>query len=74
VRELHEQLFDRVAYRPELPADARWRYGEANRIAKAYCRRLVELVAARRLDVLLSELRHTYRMGAEAKLQRLAAG
>jgi hypothetical protein len=73
-RALYEQLFDRVAYRPELSADERWRYEQANRMAKNYCRRLLELIAARRMDQLLAELRETYRMGSEAKLQRLSGG
>lgn len=72
VRTLHERLFDRVRYRPDLSRDERWRYEEANRIARGYCRRLVELVLERRLEPLLSELRETYRMGAEAKLLRLS--
>jgi hypothetical protein len=73
-RKLHEQLFDRVTYRPELSAEARWRYEQANRLAKAYCKRLLTDIAERRLDPLLNELRETYRMGAEAKLQRLSGG
>ncbi|MBK7858759.1 MAG: hypothetical protein IPJ65_09085 [Archangiaceae bacterium] len=72
-RALHEQLFDRVGYRADLADHERWRYGEANRLARLYCKRLLELIAARRMDQLLSELRHTYRMGAEAKLQRLSS-
>lgn len=73
-RALYERLFDRVSYRDELSDAERWRYEEANRIAKTYCRRLLELIAARRMDQLLAELRHTYRMGAEAKLNRLQRG
>jgi hypothetical protein len=73
LRLLHGRLFDRVSYRTDLSPSVRWRYEEANRIAKTYCRRLLELFAARRMDRLLAELRHTYRMGAEAKLQRLSA-
>lgn len=69
---LHAQLFDRVGFREDLSADERWRYVEANRMAKAYCRGLLALIAAKRMDELLAELRHTYRMGAEAKLARLS--
>ncbi len=72
VRSLYERLFDRVHYRADLSGEERWRYEEANRIAKGYCRRLVELVIERRLEQLLAELRETYRMGSEAKLQRLS--
>ncbi len=71
---LYERLFDRVAFRADLLPDERWRYEEANRMAKGYCKRLVELITAKRMNELLNELRHTYRMGAEAKLQRLTAG
>lgn len=73
-RALYERLFDRVGYRGDLTEPERWRYEAANRMAKGYCRRLLELIAARRMDELLAELRHTYRMGAEAKLQRLSGG
>jgi hypothetical protein len=71
-RALHERLFERFELRATLAPDERRRYEEANRMAKNYCKRLLELIAARRMQQLLSELRHTYRMGAEAKLQRLA--
>jgi hypothetical protein len=72
-RELHGTLFDRVRFDPSLKGAERWRYEEANRIARAYCKRLLEHIAARNLDRLLNELRATYRMGAEAKLLRLGA-
>ena len=72
-RALYERLFERVGFRPGLSHGERWRYEEANRMAKGYCRRLLELITARRMDQLLAELRETYRMGAEAKLQRLSA-
>ncbi len=67
-RALHAQLFHNVSYAPQWGDDERWRYEEANRLAKGYCAVLLKLIAARRLDLLLSELRHSYRMGAEAKL------
>ena len=35
----------------------------------AYCERLLPMVRSCRMDKLLSELRHGYRLGAEAKLQ-----
>lgn len=63
------RLFERVSLHAHLGAAERWRYTEANRLAKTYCQRLLPLVHAGRLDRLLSELRHAYRLGAEAKLQ-----
>ena len=47
---------------------------DLNRYPEPTSQRLVELITAKRMDELLNELRHTYRMGAEAKLQRLTAG
>lgn len=70
--ELAERLFDRVSYRAELLPAETWRYQQANRLARAFCRRLLRHVAARRLDRLLSELRYAYRLGAQAKLEHLA--
>lgn len=66
------RLFDHVQLRGHLDEAERWRYTEANRIAKRYCERLLPLVKNVRLDGLLSELRHMYRLGAEAKLQYFA--
>lgn len=66
---LYRKLFEDISFVEDLSAPEAWRYAEANRIAKAYCRRLLPHVMARRMDGLLSELRHSYRMGAEAKLQ-----
>lgn len=65
------RLFERIRYADGLAAEERWRYEEANRLAKAYCKKLVPLIVARRLDRLLAELRHSYRLGAEAKLAYL---
>lgn len=69
---LMETLFDRVRYAEQLDAPERWRYGEANRLAKRYCQRLLPAIRAGRLDGLLAELRYAYRLGAEAKLAYLA--
>jgi len=66
------RLFDHVQLRGHLDDAERWRCTEANRIAKRYCERLMPLVKNVRLDGLLSELRHMYRLGAEAKLQYFA--
>lgn len=66
---LVHRLFERVSLHAHLGAAERWRYSEANRLAKTYCERLLPLVRAGRMDRLLAELRHAYRLGAEAKLQ-----
>ena len=63
------RLFEQVQLRPNLSTDERWRYLEANRLAKSYCERLLPVVRAGQMDKLLAELRHAYRLGAEAKLQ-----
>lgn len=63
------RLFEQVQLRPHLSEPERWRYTEANRLAKTYCERLLPMVRSGRMDKLLSELRHGYRLGAEAKLQ-----
>jgi hypothetical protein len=67
--ELIGRLFEQVQLRPHLSEPERWRYREANRLAKTYAERLLPLVHSCRMDRLLSELRHGYRLGAEAKLQ-----
>lgn len=71
-KELLHALFDRIGFLPTLARHERWRYEEANRLAKNYCVRLLRHVEAARMDRLLGELRHAYRLGAEAKLQYLA--
>ena len=63
------RLFEQVQLRPNLSEPERWRYTEANRLARSYCSRLLPMVRSGRMDQLLSELRHGYRLGAEAKLQ-----
>jgi hypothetical protein len=73
-RQLLGRLFHAVRYHPHLTPAERWRYEEANRLSRNYCQRLLPHLSARRLDRLLSELRHMYRLGAEAKLQYLALG
>lgn len=67
--ELRARLFDRVSYRPRLSEQERWRYGEANRLSRNFCSRLMGHVTARRLERLLTDLRYAYRLGAEAKLR-----
>ncbi|MBX5484812.1 MAG: hypothetical protein IRZ16_23560 [Myxococcaceae bacterium] len=70
--QLLRRLFDFVRYLPTLAAHERWRYQEANRLARRYCRRLLRHIAEGRMDRFLTELRYCYRLGAEAKLQYLA--
>lgn len=69
---LSERLFSSVRLREHLGPAERWRYGEANRLAQRYCGRLLRQVRPGRLDAFLGELRHMYRLGAEAKLAYLA--
>jgi hypothetical protein len=71
-RLLLHRLFDAVSYREGLTPAERWRYQEANRLSRNYCERLIPHVRSRRMDRLLTSLRHMYRLGAEAKLQHLA--
>ncbi|MGQ0505152.1 MAG: hypothetical protein ACT4TC_07495 [Myxococcaceae bacterium] len=72
-KHLMHRLFDDVRFRETLSSDERWRYEQANRVARAFCKRLLTSITARRLDKLLSELRYAYRLGAEAKLRHLSA-
>lgn len=69
---LVKRLFDQVQLRGHLDAAEQWRYCEANRLGKRYASRLMPLVSGGRLESFLSELRHAYRLGAEAKLAYFA--
>ncbi len=69
---MFSRLFDGASFRTRLSDDESWRYREASRLARAYCKRLLPLIAARRLERLLAELRYAYRLGAEAKLDYLS--
>ncbi len=69
---LHRRLFEETSLRPGLSALEERRYGEANRLARAFCARLLPLIAARRLEQLLQVLRYAYRLGAVAKLEHFA--
>jgi len=71
-KELFRRLFQAVTFLPRLSPSERWRYEEANRLSRNFCARLLPFVEERRLDKLLSALRYSYRLGAEAKLQHLA--
>ncbi len=70
---LFERLFQRLQLRAGLSEEETHRYREANRLAKAYCGKLLRIITGRRLDRLLSELRYSYRLGAEAKLSYLSS-
>lgn len=65
-------LFDRTRLRETLSDAERWRYRQSSRIARAYCERLLPLFVAGDLGRVLTELRHGYRLGAEAKLHYFA--
>ena len=69
---LHSCLFEETRLRPGLSAVEERRYGEANRLARAFCGRLLPLCATRRLESLLDVLRYAYRLGAAAKLEHFA--
>jgi hypothetical protein len=71
-KHLTARLFQPSGYHPHLTQAERWRYEEANRLAKTYAERLLPLIRAGHLDRLLSELRHAYRLGAEATLAYFA--
>jgi hypothetical protein len=68
---LVDKLFHAVSFHGHLDADERHRYETANRLGLRYAKRLLPLIRARSLDRVLAELRHSYRMGAEAKLDYL---
>jgi len=71
-RELIRRLFDSARLLPSLSPELRHRYEESSRLARTYCHRLLVHVQSHQLDRLLTELRYSYRLGAEAKLRYLA--
>jgi hypothetical protein len=71
---LHTSLFDEGELREGLSAAEARRYGEANRLARAFCARLLPFCASRRLEPILQALRYAYRLGATAKFQHFAHG
>ena len=71
-KELHRRLFHAVSFDPRLSDVEKRRYAEANRLSRAYCSRLMAHASSRRLDRLLADLRYSYRLGANAKLDHLA--
>lgn len=72
-KHLSARIFDHIGFHASLSDDERYRYHEANRLARAYCQRLMPMFTANRLEPLLSELRYSYRLGSQAKLRYFAA-
>lgn len=72
VPELLRRLFDDVSYLPHLSPEDGDRYRTANRLARGYCQALTRHVDEGRVEVLLAELRRTYRLGAGEKMGHLA--
>jgi hypothetical protein len=68
---LVDRLFYAVSFPPHLRPHERRRYETANRLGLRYARRLLPLIRKGALDRVLAELRHSYRLGAEAKLEYL---
>jgi hypothetical protein len=63
------RLFERIQFRDGLSVAERWRYFEANRLAKLFCSRLLPMVRKQQREEFLSALRYSYRLGSEAKLR-----
>lgn len=72
VRDLLRKLFDDVSYLPHLGPEDLERYRTANRLARGYCQALVRHVEGGRAEVLIAELRRTYRLGGGEKIGHLA--
>jgi hypothetical protein len=73
--EVHARLFDRVSFDARLRPDQYDRYRMAHRSAAHYCRKLEHRFVSRgqaRVEPLLRELRHFYRLGNTAKLRHAA--
>jgi hypothetical protein len=72
---LHQRLFDRVGYLPELSSEERRRYEDANRYAARFCRSLEERFLKRRRhrpEAWVAALRRFFRQGHQAKLREAA--
>jgi hypothetical protein len=63
-----QALFERFQLRAGLSHEVRQRYLMANLVARRYCQKLLRLVEQLDLSRFLNEVRHSYRMGAEAKM------
>ena len=71
--ELRSRLFDHVGYRADLDPGERDRYAIANRLARGYSAFLEsKFIADNRLEGLLRELRHAYRLPSTDKFDYLA--
>lgn len=72
---LHARLFHAVSFLPQLDAESRRRYQEANRHAARFCRSLEERflrARRRRPELWLAELRRFFRCGHQEKIRQLA--
>lgn len=69
--DLVDRLFHAVSFHAHLDPEERRRYEVANRLGLRYARRLLPLIRRGSLERVLAELRHSYRLGAEAKLDYL---
>lgn len=73
---LHQKLFHRVNYLPQLGEESRRRYEEANRHAARFCRSLEEKFLRRRRsrpEAWVSELRRFFRCGHQEKMRQALA-
>jgi hypothetical protein len=71
---LHQRLFDRVDYLPELSSDDRQRYEDANRYAARFCRSLEDRFIRKRQhrpEAWVAELRRFFRHSHQAKLREV---
>src|SRR5450631_1208436 len=74
--QVHARLFDRVRFDERLAPDQYHRYRTAHRCAAHYCRRLEHRFVSRgvaRIEALVRELRHFYRLGSTEKLRHALA-
>jgi hypothetical protein len=72
---LHARMFHAVSFLPQLDAESRRRYQEANRHAARFCRSLEERflrARQRRPELWLAELRRFFRRGHQEKIRQLA--
>ncbi len=72
-RKMMQALFERFQLREGLPPAEQQRYLLANSLARRYCQKLLRFVEQVDLPRFLNEVRHCYRMGAEAKMLYLSA-
>lgn len=69
---LHQALFDKPAYDPQLTAHEQQRYTEANRFARHYCARLHQrLVELGDSASITREIRRFYRLLHRDKIERI---